>query len=84
MNDINYTFPTRLKNLVNIGETPLNIIHGELKNLMLEAEKRYEEALRSEIPTQYYKGKLDAYSLVYQLTYDLYFALADRENNEGY
>jgi hypothetical protein len=79
MNDINYNFSPRLKKLVDIGESPLNIIHGELKNLMLEAEDRYKQG-----ESQYDEGQLDAYSLVYQLTYDLYFALADRENNEGY
>jgi hypothetical protein len=46
---------------------------------MLEAEERYEQG-----ESQYHEGQLDAYALVYQLTYDLYFALADRENNEGY
>jgi len=76
---MNSTLPTHLKKLVDIGESPLNIIHGELKNLMLEAEDRYKQG-----ESQYDEGQLDAYSSVYQLTYDLYFALADRESNEGY
>ncbi len=34
----NLTLAPRLQNLVDLGESGTDILHGELKNLMLEAE----------------------------------------------
>jgi hypothetical protein len=55
---------------------------------MLDAERELEEAQRVEDETEeaidsmerkYWEGQLDALSYVYSLTYELSFAVADRE-----
>jgi hypothetical protein len=60
-----------------MGESGTDILHGELKNLMLQAEgdwilNRYKPE------GKYHEGEFDAYALVYQLTYQLAFAISDR------
>jgi hypothetical protein len=60
-------------------------MHGELKNLMLVTEWELESLspLQDEPQYKYVTGLLDAYATVYQLTYDLSFAINDRiKNNE--
>lgn len=71
------TLPTRLQKLVDLGGSGTDILHGELKNLMYEAEQKLEEALHGE-GYEYLTGQLDAYTAVYQLTYQLAFAISDR------
>jgi hypothetical protein len=83
MNDINHVLPAHLKKLVDIGEEPLNIIHGELKNLMHESEVKLERCDQND-EREWLDGYMQALTDMYKLTYDLYFAFADRENNEGY
>jgi hypothetical protein len=85
----NLKLAPRLQNLVDLGESGTDILHGELKNLMLEAEQEYlrwqkveedndyDDAMDS-MERKYYEGLLDAYSTVYQLTYELAFAISDR------
>ena len=79
----------RLQKLVDLGESGTDILHGELKSLMLEAEKEFLEAQQIEedndysdamesMERKYWEGMLDAYSTVYQLTYELAFAISDR------
>ncbi len=79
----------RLQKLVDLGESGTDILHGELKNLMLEAEKEYLEAQQIEedndysdamesMERKYWEGMCDAYSHVYALTYQLAFAISDR------
>jgi hypothetical protein len=68
----------RLQKLVDLGESGTDILHGELKNLMYDTEQSYIQG-----ESEYYKGMLDAYVKVYQLTYDLAFAISDRaKSNE--
>lgn len=74
MNEINYEFSPRLQKLVDLGESGTNIIHGELKNLMVETEKDLDEVDPSDETYYYLQGVLDAYTRIYQLTYDLSFA----------
>jgi hypothetical protein len=79
----------RLQNLVDLGESGTDILHGELKNLMLEAETQFgyaqahedetEEAMDS-MERKYWEGQLDALTHVYALTYQLSFAIAERKN----
>jgi hypothetical protein len=82
----------RLQKLVELGESGTDILHGELKNLMLEAETEYLHWQKVEEDTdygdamdsmerKYWEGMLDAYSAVYQLTYELAFAISDRTKN---
>lgn len=68
----------RLQKLVDLGESGTDILHGELKNLMYETEQSYIQG-----ESDYYKGMLDAYVKVYQLTYDLAFAISDRAKTNG-
>lgn len=81
MQDINYEFSPRLKKLVDLGESGTDILHGELKNLMLETEQQMDELDRSDPTFVYLEGVMDAYTLVYQMTYDLAFAISDRRKN---
>jgi glutamine cyclotransferase len=62
-------------------------MHGELKNLMLIWEKELENAQEIEDETEeamdsmerkYAEGFLDALTALYQLTYDLSFAIGAR------
>ena len=79
-----------LQRLVNYKINPLDIMHGELKNLMLIWEQEYSNAVEVEeendysdamdgFERKYAEGFLDALTALYQMTYDLSFAIADRE-----
>ena len=76
----NLSLSPRLQNLVNLGESGTDILHGELKNLMYEAERELENVseLQDQPTYRYLTGLLDAYATVYQLTYELAFAISDR------
>ena len=83
-----------LQRLVDAGVNGLDIMHGHLKILMLEADAQLEEAQRIEeendyddamesMERKYYEGVSDAYAQLYKLTYDLSFAIAGmRSPNE--
>ena len=84
------TLPSHLQRMVNAGVSGLDIMHGELKNLMLMAEQEFNEAVAIEeendysdamesMDRKYAEGLLDAYSLLYKLTYDLSFAIGERK-----
>ena len=79
----------RLQKLIELGETGTDILHGELKNLMLEAETQlglaqaYEDETEEAIDSmerKYWEGQLDALVHVYGLTYQLAFAISERKN----
>ena len=78
-----------LQKLVDLGETGLDIMHGELKNLMYAAEQEFLEAQRIEeendysdamesMERKYWEGQCDALTHLYQLTYNLSFAINER------
>ena len=80
-----------LQRMVDAGVSGLDIMHGHLKILMLEAEAHYEEAQRVEeendysdamesMERKYWEGYSDALAGMYKLTYDLSFAIAGMEN----
>jgi hypothetical protein len=79
--------PPHLQRLVNAGVSGLDIMHGELKNLMLMAEQELasaleqeelsEEAMDSMVRTEC-EGRLDTLVELYQLTYQLSFAIGER------
>ena len=91
---MNTTLDPRLQKLVDLGESGTDILHGELKNLMLEAETEYLEIEKEEREGGYSdamlsmdrtraEGRLDALGEVYALTYQLSFAISERtKNNE--
>jgi glutamine cyclotransferase len=68
--------PPHLQRMVNYDINGLDIMHGELKNLMLIWEKELEKA---EEP-KYAEGFLDALSALYHLTYQLSFAIGERND----
>jgi len=80
--------PPHLQRLVNAGVSGVDIMHGELKNLMLIAEQELadaieqeelsDEAMDSMVRTEC-EGRLDALVELYQLTYQLSFAIGARE-----
>jgi hypothetical protein len=79
-----------LQKQVDIGSNGLDIMHGELKWLMKEAEEQLELAQEAENKTgeamdsmdrKYWEGQLDALSYLYTLTYQLSFAIAERDDN---
>ena len=86
--DIEQGLDDYLRNLVNMKVPALDIIHGELKTMMLDAQNELELAMSEEERTEeamdsmerrYWEGQIDALAAVYQLTYQLSFAIADLE-----
>ena len=82
----------RIQKLVDLGSSGTDIMHGELKNLMYEAEQQFIEAQRIEeendysdamesMDRKYWEGQLDALTEVYTLTYNLSFAIDERIRN---
>lgn len=80
------TLPPHLQRMVDAGVSGLDIMHGELKNLMLIAEQEFTEISTEEEEGDYSdamlsmdrtraEGRLDALAELYQLTYQLSFAL---------
>ena len=91
---INTQLDPRLQKLIDLGESGTDILHGELKNLMLQAETEYLEIEKEEREGGYSdamlsmdrtraEGRMDALVEVYALTYQLAFAIADRSKANG-
>ena len=80
-----------LQNQVDAGSTGLDVMHGHLKSLMVEAEEQLYlneqaeeesgEAMDS-MERRYWEGVLDTLGDIYALTYQLSFAIAERDKNE--
>jgi hypothetical protein len=70
---------SRLQKLVDMGESGTDILHGELKSLMLDTE----QLLDGDNDDRFLEGRLDALVEVYKLTYDLAFAISDRAKANG-
>jgi hypothetical protein len=77
-----------LQKQVDAGSSGLDIMHGHLKVMLLEAEQQLEEAQRVEeendysdamesMERKYWEGQCDALAYLYGLTYQLSFAIAD-------
>lgn len=77
---ITYELEPHLQKQVDHNVPGTDIIHGELKWLMLQAEEQIEMATEDNnlIDVKYWEGQLDALTHVYKLTYLLAFAIADR------
>ena len=87
MNAEDIGLPPHLQRMVNAGVSGLDIMHGELKNLMLIAEQQLAEAQAIEDETEEAmdsmerteaQGRLDALVELYQLTYQLSFAIGEK------
>jgi len=76
--------------MIDLDMDGADIMHGELKVLMVEAEKQLalaqeaedesEEAMDS-MERKYWEGVLDTYCELYKLTYDIAFAKGARNDN---
>jgi hypothetical protein len=86
----NLELPPHLQRMVNYDINGLDIMHGELKNLMLIWEKQLENAQEIEdesgdamdsMERKYCEGFLDSLTALYKLTYDLSFAIGIRTEN---
>ena len=86
------TLDDHLQRQVDYGIPALDIVHGYLKVLMLEASKELEEAQQIEedndygdamesMERKYWEGQVDAISHLYSLSYALSFAIQEREKN---
>jgi hypothetical protein len=84
--------PPHLQRMVNAGVSGLDIMHGELKNLMYIAEQEFNEISKAEEEDDYSdamvsmdrtraEGVLDTLASLYKLTYDLSFAIGARNDN---
>ena len=78
----NLQLDPRLQKLINMGVSGTDILHGELKSLMYDTETRLS-GIEDGPARDYLEGVLDAYANVYQLTYQLAFAIADRTKANG-
>ena len=82
-----YNVPPHLQRMIDAGVSGLDIMHGELKNLMLIAEQELAEASAREDETEEAmdsmdrtrcEGALDTLVALYELTYQLSFAIGAR------
>ena len=83
----------KLQKLIDMGESGTDILHGELKNMMYECEKELvpllensnevgsDEDYEDTVQRLYNEGYMDALTAVYQLTYELAFAIDERKKN---
>ena len=87
MNSEDIGLPPHLQRMVNLDMDGADIMHGELKVLMLEAEQQLELAQQAEdeseeamdsMERKYWEGVLETYAELYQLTYDIAFAKNDK------
>ena len=90
MNAEDIGLPPHLQRLVNYKISGLDIMHGELKNLMLIAEQQLAEAQETEeesgeamdsMDRTRCEGALDTLVDIYNLTYQLSFAIGVRNEN---
>ena len=90
MQPITNELEPHLQKQVDIGSSGLDIMHGYLKVLMLEAEQELDKACQIEeasgysdamesMERKYWEGQADALGNLYALTYALSFAVAERD-----
>ncbi len=82
----------RIQRLVDAGLSGTDILHGELKNMMYEAEQEYlpleenadsDEEYEDTVRRLMLEGYLNALVSVYTLTYNLSFAIQERTAERG-
>jgi hypothetical protein len=79
-----------LQKQIDAGSSALDIMHGHLKEMLVDAEQELEEAQRVEdesgeamdsMERRYWEAQVDALSYLYSLTYQLSFIYAERDKN---
>lgn len=85
---VDYNIEPHIQKQIDAGSSGLDIMHGHLKILMYDAEKQLELAQAAEelseeamdsMDRKYWEGVLDGYAELYNLTYQLSFAIAERD-----
>lgn len=88
MNAEDIGLPPHLQRMVNHDVNGLDIMHGELKNLMLMAEQELQATIEQEeiseeamdsMQRTYAEGVLDTLVSLYDLTYQLSFAIGEKK-----
>jgi hypothetical protein len=64
----------KIKQLVGRNISGLDIIHGELKNLMYECQENMADMDSNDMPYVYIEGLSDAYARMYELVDNIYAA----------
>jgi len=89
MNAEDIGLPPHLQRMVNAGVNGLDIMHGELKNLMLIDEQLLSEYTNQDdeeydqtVDRLTLQGHLDALVELYNLTYQLSFAIGEKEGQK--
>ena len=89
MQPITEELDPHLQKQIDLGSSGLDVMHGHLKVLMLEAEDELLVAQEREAETEeamdsmerrYWEGQVDALAYLYGLTYSLSFAIQERDN----
>ena len=84
--------PESIQRAVDLGISGIDIMHGELKIMMLVAEQELANAQATEDETEeaidsmerkYWEGQVDALTYIYQMTYALAFAIDERIKKNG-
>jgi len=80
-----------LQLMVDMRVSGLDIMHGHLKTLMVDAEEQlalaqeqedYTEEAMDSMERRYWEGVLDTLADLYALTYSLSFAIMDKANDD--
>lgn len=88
MRDINYEFHPNLQKQVDLGISGTDILHGEMKNLMYEADQHLNMTVEREeqsgeamdsMDRTYAEGYMDSLIAVNSLIIDLSYAIAERQ-----
>lgn len=93
MNEQADKLESHLQRLVEAGVSGIDIMHGQLKLDMLQAEQEYTEAVQVEeendysdamesMDRKYAEGFMDALVYMYKMTYDISFAIAAKGAGE--
>ena len=69
---------TQIKAQLSMGISPLDIMHGYLKELMYDTQCLQEQASDGDqYNADYFEGRMDALANLYKLTYTIGFAQGD-------
>lgn len=93
MNESSDKLEPYVQRMVDAGVSGIDVMHGQLKISMLEAEAAYNEAVQIEVDNdysdamesmdrKYAEGFMDALTMMYKMTYDISFAISAKEAGE--
>ena len=80
-----FVLPDSCKKAINAGVPAIDVLHGELKNLMYTYEQELDNnsELQDNPTYKYLSGYLDALTYVYILAQQIDFDIIDRNSNEA-